>query len=120
MSTAYPLRLPHAGSLPQPRLRAPLQVRPFVSDKWQKTGVFLIIGYVLFNRSFAYLGIPQLKLFIGEIVLFCFLVFRPAQSLDTLRLALATPGRLRDCAWALVVFVCYGLFEVCRGLALGY
>jgi hypothetical protein len=119
MSTTYPIRIqPVPLAKPRPRVR--LQPRPFVSDKWQKTGIFLIVGYVLFNRSFAYLGIPQLKLFIGEIVLFCFLVFRPRQGVDTLRLALAAPGRLHDCAWAMLIFIGYGLFEMCRGLSLGY
>ena len=121
MSTAYPIRLQHPGRVAQSRApRAAVQPRPFISDKWQKTGIFLIVGYILFNRSFAYLGIPQLKLFIGEIVLFCFLVFRPNQGVDTLRSALAAPGRLHDCAWAMLIFISYGLFEMCRGLALGY
>jgi hypothetical protein len=88
--------------------------------KWQRIIVFLTIGYILFNRSFAYLGFPPLKLFIGEIVLFCLLVFRRRQSIDRLGAALSSPGRLRDIGWAMVVFIVYGLFEVCRGFALGY
>ena len=68
MSTAYPLRFPRPDLLGKSRTPAISHARPFVSDKWQKTGLFLIIGYILFNRSFAYLGIPQLKLFIGELV----------------------------------------------------
>ena len=117
--SAYPIRLT-AGTIAG--ARRPVRLRNFraFTDKWQKTGIFLILGYILLNRSFAYLGIPQLKLFIGEIVLFCFLVFRSAEGLDTLFSALAAPGRLHDCAWAMLLFILYGLFEAFRGIALGH
>jgi hypothetical protein len=117
MSTAYPIRLGH----PSPtRVRAQPWTRPVFSDRWQKTGIFLIIGYILFNRAFAYLGIPQLKLFIGELVLVSFLLFRQSEGIDTFFAALAKPGQLHDCAWAMLLFIAYGLFETCRGVALGY
>ena len=102
----YPLRAVHR--------RAPR------SDVWQKAAIFLVIGYLLLNRSFAYLGIPQLKLFIGEIVLFAFLIFRRREGLDTFTGALAQTGPAHDCAWAMLLFILYGLFETCRGVALGY
>jgi hypothetical protein len=120
MSASWPVRLAYPDTVARPRPQIAVgKPRPF-SDKWQKTGIFLIIGYILLNRAFAYLGIPQLKLFIGEIVLICFLLFRPAEGIETLAAALSRPSRLRDCAWAIVLFIGYGLFEVCRGLASGY
>jgi len=122
MRTAYAIPAQHFRQPGPPRLARPVRVaaRPFRSDKWQKTAVFLVLGYVLFNRSFAYLGIPQLKLFIGEVVLFCFLVFRRREGVDTLALSLGRSGPAHDCAWAMLLFVMYGLFETCRGVALGY
>ena len=87
MSAVYPIRFPQVTGVARPRQRVVVQPRPFVSDKWQKTGIFLIIGYILLNRSFAYLGIPQLKLFIGEIVLFCFLLGLPSRRQDVCTIA---------------------------------
>ena len=122
MRTAYAIPAQHLRHPNPPRRAEPIRVvaRPFRSDKWQKAAIFLVLGYVLFNRSFAYLGIPQLKLFIGEVVLFCFLVFRRREGVDTLALSLGRSGPAHDCAWAMLLFVMYGLFETCRGVALGY
>ncbi|HEY3823307.1 MAG TPA: hypothetical protein VGL82_02060 [Bryobacteraceae bacterium] len=118
MTTSYPIDLAGPKRLD---LRTHAGLRDYAGGaKWQTTGMFLVLGYVLFNRSFAYLGIPQLKLFIGEIVLGCFLIFRRVEGIDTFFSALATPGHLRDCAWAILLFIGYGLFETCRGIALGY
>ncbi len=117
MSTWYPLSM----SAPVRRAARALPVSRIDHDeKWQKTGVFLTIGYILFNRSFAYLGIPPLKLFIGEIVLFLFLVFRQREGIDRFAAGLSSTGRLRDVSWAMLLFILYGLFEVCRGFTLGY
>jgi hypothetical protein len=99
---------------------APVRAGRFRSDKWEKTAVFLVLGYVLFNRTFAYLGIPPLKLFIGEMVLFSFLICRQREGLDTWARALAQSGPAHDCAWSILLFIAYGIFETCRGVALGY
>jgi hypothetical protein len=118
MATSVTTGLDSAAALPRPLRVYPAGVNPVL--KWQKTVIFLIIGYVLMNRSFAYLGIPQLKVFIGEIVLFCFIVFRPKEGVDTFAGALSKAGPARDVAWAMLLFLAYGIFEVCRGFMLGY
>lgn len=114
---------------PPLRIHAPIsRVRPgtrpvaraFPRDKWEATVAFLIIGYFLFNRTFAYLGVPPLHLFIGEIVLGCFLLFRQHDGLNTWVRGLARSEAAHDCSWAILIFICYGIFETARGVALGY
>ena len=82
--------------------------------------MFLVLGYFLMGRSFAYLGIPPLKLFIGEIVLFAFLVFHSRESIDRIRSALSHQGVLRDYSWGLVLLLLYGVMEIFRGAWYGY
>ena len=48
-----------------------------VSSGWVKMASFLILGYFVMGRTFAYLGIPPLHIFIGEIVLGSFLLLGP-------------------------------------------
>jgi hypothetical protein len=120
MASYYPAGLATPRPFVRPRARLASTAWVDGAAKWQKITIFLVLGYILLNRSFAYLGIPQLKIFIGEVVLFCFLVFRQAEGVDTLASALAKPGPARDIAWAIVLFLAYGIFETCRGFALGY
>src|SRR5947199_3067985 len=80
----------------------------------------MVIGYLAIGRSFAYFGLPPLKLFIGEIVLFAFLLTHPRASLDRLRRALAHQTLLTDFAWALVLLLLYGIMEIFRGAYNGY
>jgi hypothetical protein len=74
-----------------------------------------VTGYSVLGRSFAYLGVPQAKLFVGEIALAAFLVTRR----DALELALIRRPRERV-AQALQVaqwlFLFYGLFSLARGI----
>lgn len=89
---------------------------------WAKVWVLLILGYCLFGRSFAYLGVPQLKLFIGEAVLAGFFLFRPRATLGRWAswLLRPRPGGLFALAWSLVAFFLYGAFQVFRGLGRGH
>jgi hypothetical protein len=82
--------------------------------------MLLVLGYFLMGRSFAYWGIPQAKLFIGEIVLFAFIVFHPAKALERLRRSLAGGGILRDYSWSLILLLMYGIFEIFRGAIYGF
>lgn len=119
LSTSYP-GSPYALYDIRPRINLLSSGRVDSAASWQKVAIFLILGYILLNRSFAYIGIPQLKLFIGEIVLFSFLVFRQKEGLDRFAAALAGHGRVKDLAWAILLFLLYGVFEVYRGWTLGY
>jgi hypothetical protein len=72
------------------------------------------------GRSFAYLGIPPLHVFIGEIVLFSFLLFAPRCSgVRWTRVALKQES-FRRYRKAFLIFFFYGIFEVVRGIASGY
>ena len=42
---------------------------------WVRFAAILVCGYGLFGRTFAYVGIPPAKLFIGDIALALFIVF---------------------------------------------
>ena len=84
-------------------------------DWWQRVTIFMVVGYFAMGRSFAYFGIPQLKLFIGEIVLFTFLLGHPRRSVDKVRRALAHSELLSDYSWALAVLLLYGIGEIFRG-----
>ena len=50
-------------------------------DAWSKWVLFLLVGFSLTARSFSYLGIPPAKLFIGDLTLGAFILFRPRQML---------------------------------------
>jgi hypothetical protein len=95
-------------------------VRRVPVDWWRKTAMFMVLGYFLMSRSFAYFGIAPLKLFIGEIALFAFVIRRPRESVDRLRSALAHPKLLTDYAWALIALLVYGALEIFRGACAGY
>lgn len=109
----------YAATFNPPVRPMPLAVRKPV-DWWRGTAMFLVLGYFAMGRSFAYLGIPPLKLFIGEIVLLAFLVRHPRVSLDRVRRALSRPTFLTDYSWGLVLLLLYGVMEIFRGAYYGY
>ncbi len=81
---------------------------------------FLILGYLSMGRSFAYLGIPSLSLFIGEVVLGAFLFLHPGAFVGKWLGALVRSSPLSGLAWAIYLFVGYGIFQLMRGIILGY
>jgi hypothetical protein len=87
---------------------------------WPRPWAFLVLGYGLFGRSFAYLGVPGLKLFIGEVVLAAFVLMRGGWVLGTWSLWLLRRGTQGLLGWSLLLFVLYGLFQVLYGLFLGH
>jgi hypothetical protein len=86
---------------------------------WNIVWAILVLGYTLFGRSFAYLGIPSHSLFIGEVTLFVFLLTRPRKILtDWLAWAMGFRGRpMALLALGLALFSFYGFFEALRGLS---
>lgn len=68
------------------------------------------------------MGIPQLKLFVGEAVLAAFLAFRPWAVLGrwVYWLSNARAGALFPLAWSLLAFLVYGLFQAFVGLVRGH
>lgn len=87
---------------------------------WARVWSLLLWGHLLFGRSFAYLGIPPL--FIGEIALGAFFLSRPGAVLGrwVSWLVARRVNPLSSLAWALTIFLFYGLFQAFVGLARGY
>src|SRR3546814_13632723 len=81
---------------------------------WVWLSGFLVIGYLSLTRSFAYLGVPPLKISIGEIALALFIVLRPGVAIGSWASALVRPSPLNRVAIAVFVFLAYGAWEVCR------
>ena len=74
----------------------------------------MVLGYLCWKRSFAYLGVPPL--FIGEIVLAGFLLLKPRVVLGTWTASLLRPGPLNELGLALLVFLAYGVWQAGRGV----
>ena len=89
-------------------------------DNWSKWVLFLLLGLSLTGRSFAYLGIPPAKLFVGDLTLAAFIVLHPRNVFDPWIVALTKGGPLGPFAWLLLASLAYGIFEVIRGILLGF
>ena len=87
---------------------------------WPKLLIFVVAGYLAMSRSFAYLGLPPAKLFIGEMMIAAFLLFKTREIAGTLLTALGEASLASGFATAFVCFWLYGFFEVIHGLASGY
>lgn len=81
---------------------------------WRRIASFLVVGYLSFGRSFAYLGVPPL--FIGEIALAGFLLVKPRVALGTWVNSLLRASPLNALSLTLFVFIAYGVWEVGRGV----
>lgn len=84
---------------------------------WPQIAGFLLLGYLCWKRSFAYLGVPPL--FIGEIVLAALLLLKPRVVLGTWVASLFRASPLNELGLALLVFVLYGIWQVGRGVLSG-
>src|SRR5437868_4344700 len=89
-------------------------------NRWLKLLVFLVAGYLTMTRSFAYLGYPPARIFIGELAIGAFLLARPRVVFDRWLYAIQRPTPYSAFATALVFSLCYGLFEMFRGIVSGY
>ena len=89
-------------------------------DLWAKWILFLLVGLALTGRSFSYLGIPPAKLFIGDLTLAAFIFLRPRKLFDPWLKALTNGGPLGAVSWILLISISYGIFQVIRGVLLGF
>ncbi|HVB34509.1 MAG TPA: O-antigen ligase family protein [Patescibacteria group bacterium] len=87
---------------------------------WVELATLLIIGYLCASRSFAYLGLPWISLYIGEIALAAFLLFGPQTSLGPWLRVVQRAKRLRRFECLLLVFLLYGAFQALHGVLSGY
>lgn len=103
--------------------RTPLgesKLRKLESAFWVFFVIFLVAGYLGAGRSFAYLGIPPLKIFIGEIFLVMFVATWPSALMGTWFDSMVNTRPLTLFAWSHFAFLSYGIFQVVRGVDLGY
>jgi hypothetical protein len=89
-------------------------------DFWSKWILVLLVGFPLTGRSFAYLGVPPAKLFVGDLTLAAFIILHPRKVFDPWIDALTRSGPLGPVAWVLLASLFYGIFEVIRGTLLGF
>jgi O-Antigen ligase len=107
------------ASTPAMPLRLPAR-RGAILSGWAETTSILIVGYLSMGRAFAYLGLPWVSLYIGEMALGAFLLFGPRTRQGRwLQIARRTK-RLRRFEWLLLLLLCYGAFEALRGILKGY
>jgi hypothetical protein len=89
------------------------------SDMWVRIACVLTIGYLALNRSFAYLGFPAWKIFIGEVSLALLLLFGPMTSSGRWLWASIQLPQLRQFRIWYGVFFGWGLLQVVHGIIAG-
>jgi O-Antigen ligase len=87
---------------------------------WYWVAAFLLVGYLCMGRSFAYWGIPPLHLFVGEIVLVCFLFWGPVSSGGRWPWIAANSSILRRYKLLFLISLSFGVFQVFYGILLGH
>ncbi len=108
--------------MPNPAPMARTKTRLLKADTWAALLRFMVVGYLAMGRSFAYLGLPPAKLFIGEIVLGAFLLSN-FNAITLLRPQLGRRALERlanDYRLPLFIFVTYGLFCLTWGMVNRY
>lgn len=89
-------------------------------DLWTKVTFFLLVGFSVSGRAFAYLGIPPAKLFIGDMTLAAFLLFKPRAIFNRWHEGLTRGGPLGVISWILLISILYGVFELASGILSGF
>lgn len=89
-----------------------------VLSLWDRLAALQVIGYLAMTRSFAYLGVAPLKIFIGELVLGSFLISHCREIINLWTRATLHGSPLSGFCISLLLFVLYGVVELARGIAL--
>jgi len=79
----------------------------------------LTVGYVVLNRTFSYLGIPAIKLFLGEAVLVLSLVSKGRESLRLFKAYLKS-SRFFFLRRSFALFMVYGVFQLIVSMAMNH
>lgn len=91
-----------------------------IGDSWTNITAVLIVGYLAMGKSFAYLGLPWISVYVGEIALAAFLLCSPeTQRGRWLRLVLRI-RQLKRFERLLLLLLIYGGLEAVRGVQQGY
>jgi len=86
---------------------------------WGAVAAFLYCGYGMWGRAFAYIGVPSVKLFIGDVALVLFMICCNRVMEDFWLRSLLRSTPLSAVAWSFTLFLFYGVLECARGLAIG-
>ena len=90
------------------------------SDNWEKVAAFLIVGYLCASRTFSYLGLPWIRVYVAEITLAAFLLFGPKTEQGSWLGIAWHSVELRRFKRLLLLLLCYGAFEALHGILSGY
>lgn len=90
------------------------------SDNWEKVAAFLIVGYLCASRTFSYLGLPWIRVYVAEITLAAFLLFGPKTKQGSWLGIAWHSVELRRFKRLLLLLLCYGAFEALHGILSGY
>lgn len=93
---------------------------PHSIHNWGSVATILIVGYLCLYRSFAYLGLPWLHVYVGELSLAGFIFFGPLTKQGSWLELVRRVRRLRRLWLVLLVLLSYGAFEAIRGVFYGY
>jgi O-Antigen ligase len=86
------------------------------NSKWSTVVKWLILGYLCMSRSFAYLGIPQWNLFVGEVALAYFLLSGPKTASGRWPWVALKDPDFRTLKRLFVLLFVFGVFQVVRGI----
>jgi hypothetical protein len=92
----------------------------FENTLWYSTAIGMTMGYLCLGKSFAYIGIPQRKVFVGEIFLAALLLMRPGVLLGNWCTALLGHSVLSNFGWGFLIFLSYGICELLHAVAKDY
>jgi hypothetical protein len=111
--SAVPTDATHASDLLDPAVGEDQATRRMVAF-----GFVLTLGYLLGGRSWAYLGIAGVNLYIAEIAIVAIVVYGPTRRflLQILR-QFAEPGRFHVLVVVAIIFLSYGLVQALRGVS---
>lgn len=86
----------------------------------QSALMVVVLGYLVIGRTFGYLGLPQVNLFLGEILLLTCVALRPTRQrlLQAVR-DLGEAGRWHVLSLGVVVVLVVGIYEALRGVSSG-
>ena len=100
-------------------LAPPLGFAPIV-DPWAKLAAFLIVGYLGLGKPFAYIGLPWISVYIGEMALAMFLFFGPELRQGAWLALTRRITPLRNFNRLLLLSLLYGGFASLHGILVGY
>jgi len=87
---------------------------------WSRLVAFLVLGYFCMSRSFAYLGVPQWGLFVGEVVLAYFLFLGPKTARGRWPWVVIKAPSLNRLIQLFCILFAYGVFQVFLGIRQGH